>query len=724
MFADHVISYFDISYPLSALRSLCKVRGRKKIQKFLPHQVDDLEPVLFCIRRLQNPDSIIKSIQDKNLNFDSEVQFPQFWESIYILLTWLEVLSMLPFDLSTLDSSVSLMKQNDVETIDEIDKTKAVQSGNFQEMTLMNSIIEMCKSHLIDTGPTREAASSCLARLLTRPDLEKVGALETFVENYAARVLRRWESFQNRSNTVNESVEKIDYLTDNNMNSDHVLLFLVLGVIETLVHVFKTGSRTNLINLVSCMETIWEHCILLAQMNNTSNIDEKRQHQPAVLRKLLVKLFARVGCAHLKPRLAEWRYERGRRSLLENLVNSNNKSFDESKLGSNTANCNYKDDVEVTTQLAPNSPSYFDSSYFFTIPPQIEDATGLLLHYLQDPSTNIRYTAAKNLGRITERLPEICSQDILDAIFILFDHYDDWYSTSWHGGCLALAELARRGLLLPERLDQSVKAVLRAMTFDKQKNSLMVIGAQVRDAACYACWAFSRAYSPEVLAPYIRPLTEGMICTALFDRELNCRRAASAAFQEFVGRMGGANVDFGIEILTLADYFALGKREDAYRKVAVEVARLGNSERGYTRVIINSLNEKVCHWDSNIRILASKALGDVCSLDEDYVKNILLRKLVSKCTDMDLNVRHGSILTVAEIVLALGVGRFDDDLESKDKLVLLKEITELVSNIEGKRLYRGKGGEMMRVAVARLVECISEAKIKLSVKQQVISLQL
>ena len=41
--------------------------------------------------------------------------------------------------------------------------------------------------------------------------------------------------------------------------------------------------------------------------------------------------------------------------------------------------------------------------------------------------------------------------------------------------------------------------------------------------------------------------------------QVNCRRAASAAFQESVGRLG--NFPHGIDIVAAADYFSLASRQ-------------------------------------------------------------------------------------------------------------------------------------------------------------------
>ena len=80
------------------------------------------------------------------------------------------------------------------------------------------------------------------------------------------------------------------------------------------------------------------------------------------------------------------------------------------------------------------------------------------------------------------------------------------------------------------RLPEVVKVVLKALVYDEKKGSFSV-GAHIRDAACYVCWSFARAYDPIVLKPYVNSIASALITVTIFDREVNCRRAASAAFQ-------------------------------------------------------------------------------------------------------------------------------------------------------------------------------------------------
>lgn len=62
------------------------------------------------------------------------------------------------------------------------------------------------------------------------------------------------------------------------------------------------------------------------------------------------------------------------------------------------------------------------------------------------------------------------------------------------------------------------------------------VGAGVRDAASYVLWSLARTIRPTQALPHANELAMHLVCAALFDREIQIRRAASAAFQESVGR--------------------------------------------------------------------------------------------------------------------------------------------------------------------------------------------
>ncbi|NWW38176.1 TBCD protein, partial [Panurus biarmicus] len=192
-----------------------------------------------------------------------------------------------------------------------------------------------------------------------------------------------------------------------------------------------------------------------------------------------------------------------------------------------------------------------------------------------------------------------------------------------------------------------VPVMLKALTYDEKRGACSV-GSNVRDAACYVCWAFARAYEPAELIPFISHISSALVIAAVFDRDVNCRRAASAAFQENVGRQG--TFPHGIDILTAADYFAVGNRVNCYLTISVYIA--GFPE--YTQPMIDHLvNMKINHWDSVIRELATKALHNITPQAPEYMANVVLPRLLPLSVGSDLHTRHGAILACAEITHAL-----------------------------------------------------------------------
>ena len=84
------------------------------------------------------------------------------------------------------------------------------------------------------------------------------------------------------------------------------------GILATLVHVFKTGHRDDLMPRVDSVFTN----VLKSQIN------DKFCAKSSVSKKARVNLAHRIGCIFLKPRVAKWRYQRGSRSLAANLASS------------------------------------------------------------------------------------------------------------------------------------------------------------------------------------------------------------------------------------------------------------------------------------------------------------------------------------------------------------------------------------------------------------------
>jgi hypothetical protein len=61
------------------------------------------------------------------------------------------------------------------------------------------------------------------------------------------------------------------------------------------------------------------------------------------------------------------------------------------------------------------------------------------------------------------------ADEVLDSIVESFTYPDQ--DTAWHGSCLALAEVARRGLLLPHRVPELAPLMATALQFDLRRGA-------------------------------------------------------------------------------------------------------------------------------------------------------------------------------------------------------------------------------------------------------------
>lgn len=586
---------------------ISKVRGYKVFLQLFPHEVADVQPVLDLLCR-QDPKD------------------PETWETRYMLLLWLSMTCLIPFDLCRLDGNLES------------------ESGQARE-PIMDRILAVAKSYLMVSDKSRDAASVLVSKFVTRPDV-KLKRLGDFLD---------W------------SLMTISQSDDQTMGG----IVVLDGAMQSLAQLFKHGKRDDFL----------QYAPTVLQCLDQRRLSESRQ---AMLRKLGIKLVQRLGLTFLKPRLAKWRYQRGNRSLAANLSQS-----------------------QLASAVEPSSPDLETQNQEedYDIPEEVENVIEQLLVGLKDKETIVRWSAAKGIGRVTGRLPKELADEVVGSVLDCFSFQES--DNAWHGGSLALAELGRRGLLLPSRLSDVVPLILKALTYEEKRGACSV-GSNVRDAACYVCWAFARAYEPTELKPYVTQIACALVITAVFDRNVNCRRAASAAFQENVGRQG--TFPHGIDILTAADYFAVGNVNNCYLSISVYIANFPE----YTIPLIDHLVAmKINHWDSVIRELATKALHNLTPQAPEYMARTVLPHLLPIAMGLDLHGRHGAILACAEVSHALyklgtETHRPVTDFISSECVDGLKAIHQRLFD---RKQYRGFGGELMRPAVCTLIEKMSLSKM-------------
>jgi hypothetical protein len=304
------------------------------------------------------------------------------------------------------------------------------------------------------------------------------------------------------------------------------------------------------------------------------------------------------------------------------------------------------------------------ASHFSKIKVLVEAAIHFLFDGMCDSEVIVRWSAAKGIGRIAERLSFDLLSDkscgLIDEIvrhillcFVLYGRFGKAGVHAWHGGCLTLAELSRRGLISSSLLPEVVNTLTKALEFDFRTGESSV-GEIVRDSACYVLWGLSRSYSSEDLLKIQEfasgKISELLLTLALFDREVNVRRAASATFQECVGRLGEDVFPYGISINTIVDFFSVGNRSDSYKDLPVSImAAISNFTKcDYGKSFINHLSKsKIFHWDPVIRELAAESLMKLLSLQRyQTLASDIVDFLLFKCGSYSEIEVSGSFLAL------------------------------------------------------------------------------
>jgi hypothetical protein len=132
-----------------------------------------------------------------------------------------------------------------------------------------------------------------------------------------------------------------------------------------------------------------------------TEIKNKFVQNSTILRKHRVQLAQRVGLIFLKPRITKWRYQRGFRSLEDNIKIGYGKEVQAAE--------KKKEEVEEEDDMDND----FDND-------MLEYIINYLLTHLKDTDTIVRWNAAKGIGRITGRLTQEFADQIVEELLELF----------------------------------------------------------------------------------------------------------------------------------------------------------------------------------------------------------------------------------------------------------------------------------------------------------------
>lgn len=460
-----------------------------------------------------------------------------------------------------------------------------------------------------------------------------------------------------------------------------------VSCLRAIAALLKSVNRLVMIN--TCIEIV----IQLA----SDCLDDEQSGKHELIIKFCVKILGRSAMCLMKPKVLQPRYDLGHRiASIGGNENTTVTTADQQQHGDNS---NEVDDAEED----------FDDTQMELF----ETIVQRLLERIEVESTVVRYSVSKYLAAICGRLPSRFSLDLLDYITdkVCSDMAND---AAWHGSCLTLAQFVARRLIPVDRLGTSVVPLVRQALFYDQLKGSFALGAHVRDAAAYVCYSLPRAYRQSEIEPFVGVLAPALLCMACFDRELNCRRAASAVIQEWTGRTSGQFPHWP-QVIEKTEFNELNQLEHSFLSCGVTFC--APEFEIFHRAIVEHLVEKAqTHWKVDIRRLAARALGEVAHrLPLDKVEpawsQLASIDVKDGKTFGSLAWRHGTILSWSYLI-EKDVGLLDRSEH------FVTEIETVLEKLKTRELLQGYGGDLMKEAILRLIGVIYQTKRNFSIEPQ------
>ncbi|OXV05400.1 hypothetical protein Egran_06832 [Elaphomyces granulatus] len=606
-------------YPLpraicKILYVLCKVRGVKVISRFLNNEPRYLELMLNAF-----------------IEWDSGAVGNKpalIWEERYVMLMWLSHLLLAPFDLASISTDNIPIPYDNLVVLHLIPP---------ETPRITQSLLSLCLKFIVVPGKEREAATILLARLILRPDMQRLGLLRILIEHAFS-------------------------LTEPSLEINQPNIYTCIGALSFLA---RLGTSSQVEDLAPLATIIFDQSLQIAQ--GESSVFQVIRSS-ALARKLIIKILRSIVVLVLSigTRRGDIISDYKQSSILEDSIDyflvaladqDTQVRFAASKALS-----------IVTLNLDPGMAADVVEAVIGSLDENIlyQKPDGTLLTQFEARGLDVKLTK-RNLSAVDAQ--------------------------RWQGLILTLAHLLFRRAPPPRQLPELLQSLVSGLDFEQRSSTGSSVGSGVRDASCFGIWSLSRKYTTEELQALdmrsvklpieyygggvLQILAVQLVCAACVDPSGNIRRGASAALQELIGRHPNTILE-GISLVQTVDYHAVARRSRAMIDVSKGAASLGE-------VYWNSLVDSLMYWrgvgspDAESRRLAATALGEL-SIQRSYKTiGIVIQRLSERLSNLprnDIETKHGCLLAIASTVVAL-IHHQSNTIQTQNQTEIYEVITQV-----------------------------------------------
>ena len=319
----------------------------------------------------------------------------------------------------------------------------------------------------------------------------------------------------------------------------------------------------------------------------------------------------------------------------------------------------------------------------------IEEQIDSMIANMTSKDGAVRNGVAKSLAILFGSLPRFYSSQVFSHIFNYNeDHPQILLALSLHTECLFLGQIVRNGKMDRISLPILLNKISKSLTFQSPDVPLS-LSREIRDSGCALVWSLARSHMLNL--PIVEIIVPSLVNLCLFDRDINLRRAGAAALQELVGRIGTTLYPFGLELIGEIDFWSVAHLEDTFIRIPKTFVQHLKTSMSFhlDEIVLNS-------QFTQIQILAAKGLANVGIINIEKYFNLVTSP------DSTFSQRFGSIKLMEYFV---------HNLASDPGLSVSTSIRSLVPFVEKRRLFRGKGGDKIRIACYELLVSILKKKI-------------